>query len=129
MSSTRSSIYPMLSTTGSGLFSISDGSGTPNWIFGYVPGISQKMGLKGKLCKDIFFIFTNFLAYLMILQSFIAPPGACSTLKNHQICQKLGKNGEKPCSICLKPMFRVLDLSLFAIDEIACWPDGPDLTV
>ena len=59
----------------------SDGSGTRNWIF-RVP----------REFKASF--FAKKLQYMMIFQSFEAPL-AHSTLKNHQLFQKIGKKKKK----------------------------------
>ena len=47
------------------------------------------MGVKGKFNKAYFLLF---LAYLVIFEKF---PSSASTLKNHQICQKIGKKIEE----------------------------------
>ena len=53
-----------------------------------VPRINPKMGLRQ---VEQGFIFCQFLQYLKIFQS-LTVPSACSTLKNHQIWQKMKKS-------------------------------------
>ena len=45
------------------------------------------------------------LSYLMNCQSGVHYRRHYETLKIYQICQRLGKNEEKPCSTCFKPFF------------------------
>ena len=68
-------------------------NGYPKSVFG-VHGISRKIGLKGKLNKAFLHFFVKFLPYLPIFQSSIVYL-ACSTQKNNQICQKIGKKIKK----------------------------------
>ena len=63
-------------------------------------GISRKMG-RMQVEQGFSLFFSIFLPNLMIFQSF-AVPLACSTLKNHQIWQKM-KKGRVPLS--LNPYF------------------------
>ena len=54
--------------------------------------------------QDFSSYFVKIVAYLMIFQSGVCRVH-CETLINHQIWQK---SEEKPCSICLEPIFRLI---------------------
>ena len=69
--------------------------------------INQKMDLR-QVEHVFFFAFLPNLwhTYLMVFQNFAAP---LTPLKNHQICQKFGKNEAKLCStLTLKTHFSIL---------------------
>ena len=67
----------------------SDGSGARNRIFGYLE--SAKKWVYAQIEQGISSFIANFLAYLIIFQSFVVP-SAHAILKNHQIlCQKFSK--------------------------------------
>ena len=71
---------------------ISERLGTQNPGFGFLE-CNWDMGLR-QVEQGFSSFFAKCLAYLIIFQSFTAPSG-CSTLKNHQICQKFGKEWRK----------------------------------